>query len=349
MITSMQAFIMLFVSQILLNLTYNPLMSAQNNMWDNTISTIVSFLLVFLSLIPIYLLYKPDENNNLIKKFTIYFGKTGIIISLIYALYYLFANCYSLCVFNIFIANVMSPNTSLWTVSLAVGLTSWYGASKGIEGLARASFIIFFMIIASIIFLFCALVPRIDKLNYTPIEGMNNVVSGTINMISQNFCMAAIVTMLPFVKGNIKNSIFFWNFLSHLFLVLIIFLTVGSLGDYLKTQMFPVYTAATIAEIGALKRLDSIFLGLWTTSLFCKISLFNFLISNIFKEIFSKKVAKNALMFSSIFLIIFATISSYNFEFLKFLYNSNFVFCFTILVTVILPCFLLCFKRTKKV
>ncbi|MDR0404472.1 MAG: spore germination protein [Oscillospiraceae bacterium] len=348
-ITTTQTFVMLFIGQILLNLTYNPLLFSSENMWDHIVSTVLSFLAVFIIFCPIYFLYKRDPKTNIVKTSVNAFGKFGIIIALLYVLYYLFASCYSLCVFNIFTKNVMSPKTSLWLVSFAVGIASWYGASKGIEGLARACLIIFFMILASMIFLFCALTPRIDDLNYAPLmyEGTSSVFDGAMSMIAQNFCIPAVAVLFPFVKGNFKKGIFFWNISSHLFLASIIFLVVGSLGDYAKTQMFPIYTAVTVAEIGALKRMDSIFLGLWTTSLFCNISLFLFLISNIFENLWGKKAAKISLLFCALFISSFSAISSSDMEFLKDIYNVNIILGLTAVVTILLPCLLLLVKPIK--
>jgi spore germination protein len=309
-------------------------------MWDHIVSMFFSFLTVFLIFCPIYFLYKKNPKLNIIESSVNFLGKFGFIFGLIYAIYYLFASCYSLCVFNIFISNVVSPKTSLWLVSFAVGMTCWYGASKGIEGLARASWIIFFMITVSMIFLFCALMPRIDSLNYTPLlyNGPDEAINGTVSMVAQNFCIPTIAMLFPFVRGNLKKGMFFWNLASHVFLAAIILLVIGSLGDYVKTQMFPVYTAVTVAEIGALKRLDSIFLGLWTTTLFCKISLFLFLISNIFESLWGKKASKISLIVSGLSVSALSALGSYNIELLKSVYNANIILGFTMIVSIVLPC-----------
>jgi spore germination protein (amino acid permease) len=343
-------FAMLFISQILLYLTYNPLTHFSYDIWDHIVAALVSPFATLILILPVYILHKKDPSSSVVKKLKLNLKTFGFFLAFIYIVYYLFACCFSLCVFNIFISNVMSPKNSLWIISICVGFASWYAASKGIESLARASSIILFLLLTSIIFMFCSLILKIDFLNYMPpmYKGAENAVSGMYALVSQNFCIAAIGGIFPFVKNNVKKSLVSWVLLSHVFLILIIILVVGSLGDYLKTQMFPVYTAATVAQIGALQKLDSIFLALWTTSLFCKISMFSFLISNAFKELLGKKAAKILLAISTLFVITISTVFSCNSELLKIIFNPSFGIVFTLVVTLLIPGILIIRIRNKQ-
>jgi len=347
-ITAPQLFNMLFISRSLVNLTYNPVIYISGeNIFDYIISSLISFLLNFILILPVYFLYKLDKNSDIIEKFTFIFKKTGIIFAFIYIIYFLLVNCYSLSSFNIFMTNAMNPDISAWLVSISVVLAACYGANKGIEGLARTCGVVLVMIIISLVFLICALLPEVDEINYTNFfqDGFLQSSKGILMNISQNFCIPALGILLPMAKGNIKKNIFFWNFYIHVIWINVIFLLVGSLGDYLKTQIFPVYTAVSISKIGALKRLDAIYLGLWTMALFCKISLFLFLISQIFNKLFGEKAKKISLYSSACFIIIFSSIFFEN----NFLYNLNFLFIFNILTAFILPGILLLIFKNKNI
>lgn len=349
-ITVSQLFIMLIISRVILNLTYNPFVSSESTIWDHVISLSLSFIINFLLMIPIYILYKRDSKMTIADHSTSCFKKLGTIFILIYAAYYLFVCCYTLSLFNVFISNVMDPSLSITTLSIAIILTSCYGAFKGLEGLARASSIIMFIILTSIIFLIIAIFSKIDMLNYAPFlyQKSDQLVNYTLFSLSRMSCIPAMGMLLPFVKGNVKKGMISWNIIVHSTLILLILVMIGTLGEYSKIHIFPIYAVTSIAEIGTFRRLDALYLGIFTAALFVKISLFLYLFSLSISKTFNNKVGKASIFLGGTFVAIIGITFS-NIENLKQLfYDTPFVLTFTLVTAVILPTLLLIVKFIKR-
>ena len=85
--------------------------------------------------------------------------------------------------------------------------------------------------------------------------------------ISQSTGFATMALILPQVKGKRKKGFIIWNVAIYSFMALLIFVMVGSLGSFVKSQLFPVYTMSELAEAGPFSRLDAVFIGVWITGL----------------------------------------------------------------------------------
>lgn len=348
-ITVSQLFCILFVSRLIIHLTYNPTMAFSDSMWDHLVSAFLSFLITFILYVPIYKLYKVRPDMNVADNCYYLLGKLGFILVSIYAIYYLFICVHTLSLFNIFVANVMSPKVSLFVLSFAVTLVSCYGAYKGLEGLVRSAGIILFLICISIIFLVIALVPSISTLNYIPLmyNGPEQAINGTLLMLSKSSSLAAMAMLLPLVKGNVKKGMIFLNIAIYLSISLFILLIVGALGDYLKIHIFPVYAATSMAQLGMFKRLNALYIGIWTTGLFIKISLFIFLFSMMIKRIFGDKSGRRAILIAGFIVSILSIVVAVSRELSYMVYNIYWVLGFTLLVGFIIPLFLLIIDYIK--
>ena len=126
---------------------------------------------------------------------------------------------------------------------------------------------------------------------------------------------------------------------------LAIVVIVGAMGDFVKTQFFPIYAASSIAEIGIFRRLDSIYLSIFTMGIFVKISLLILLFGLAFKSIFPKQ-SKNKTAILGGLVLFFSNIAISNFE-LKFIYDLNVFFVITIVAVVVIPGFLFLYNKKK--
>lgn len=342
-ITVPQLFGMLFISRMVVNITYNPYMSSNGDLTDHLLSAVLSYFLTFLLLIPVYLLYRRRKDMTLADYSYFLFGNYAVGIIFIYAAYYLLVSCCTLSLFNTFVSNVMDPKVPVWALSVAVMITACYGAWKGIEALTRASGIILVIICISMIFLVCALLPEIEMTNFTPLlyDGPKNTVTGVCFMISRSSCISVLAMLLPFVKGSVKKGIVVWNTSIYLVIFLMLFIIIGSLGDFLKTQVFPIYAAASIAEIGMFKRLDALFLGIWTTGLFAKMALFLYLISLCVQRIWGAIAARWSIAVSGAIVVIGSVLLSESRALAQVVYDWRILLPITLLVILVIPVFLL--------
>lgn len=342
-ITSAQLFSLLFLSSIIIGISYNLPMAKSSNMWDHIISAAIAFIVNIVFILPIYKLYKINPIMSIADNCFVSFKKIGILFLIIYALYYLFACCYTLSLFNIFVRDVVNPDISLFILSTCVILAASYAASKGIEGIARACTIILFIICISIGFIVFTLIPQIDIMNFSPLllDGFSDTFNGTIYLVSLSYYIPLSAIIYPFAKGNVKKTLFFANLSIYLLFIFIVVIVTGALGDYLKTQNFPLYTATSVAEIGVFKRLDAIYLGIFTTGLFITVSIFLFAFFLVMKRIFGEEKNKIIIISGNILVLTISLILPVFKEVSYFFYDMNFILVFTFLVSFVIPLIIL--------
>jgi spore germination protein KB len=224
-----------------------------------------------------------------------------------------------------------------------------YGAYKGIEALGRASTIIFFFIISALIILLCTLIPQADLLNVEPItmHDSKDVAEIAVNMISKNSCIPALAILLPFTRGNSKKGIVWWAVAVYLSTALLILIITAVLGDYLETQIFPVYSITALASLGVTERLDGLFLGVWTAGMFLKVSLFMYLLSACVKRIFGETISRWSILICGVLVLGASMGISAKEGLFQMIFNNNLMLILTLITGVVIPLMLSIINKIK--
>lgn len=349
-ISAAQLFVLLFISRTIVNITYSLYIADTSQMWDNLVSTVISFFLTLLMVVPVYLLYRRDKPHSILDQGYMALKKCGAVIAIIYALYFIWVLCYTLSLFDLFVTDLMNPKISAAVLSFGVIAASVYGAYKGIEALGRTSGLILIAILAAFVFLVCALTPQIDPLNYKPLfyDGISGTAGGVWLMLARNSCIPALAILLPFAKGNVKKGIGWWCTAVYGSTALVIFLVVGVLGDYLPTQPFPVYSATSVAQIGIFQRMDAVFLGVWTAGIFIKCALFLYLVSLCAKKIWGEKAARISILVTGAAVLLMTYGITASNAVMGVLFNNNILLAFTLLTAVVVPFIVLVAGRKRR-
>lgn len=338
-ITASQLFVTLFVSRMTINITYNSYLTPGGELQDYIMSAGLAFILNFLMIIPVWLLYRHNQGLNIMDYGEDLFGKFGKIIAVFYGLYVLWICIYNFAYYNNFVSNVMAPKISIVIVSLAVVITSCYGAIKGIEGLVRVSSLIFILIAASIIFIVCASATQVKEYNFKPFfyDGYDDFAGGLRFMLMNSSSIAIMAILLPFAKGNVRRSVLLWNIGVYVVLAALLTVIVGALGDFVKTQTFPVYVLSSMAQMGILKRMDSIYIAIWTSGLFVKLSLYLYCFSLCVQRLFGGKSGKFAIITGGVAAGITAIFMSGNEQLSSLTGAANWMLTATLAVTMVIP------------
>ncbi len=343
-----QMFGVLFISRMVVSMTYGTLLIGDSDIWDHLVSAPISFFATFLLVFPVYKLFSMDKKMNLIDNLRELFKSFGWIFILLYIAYYLIISFHTLAVFNNFILSAVNPPISLPLLSMLLLSSACYGAYKGLEALARTSSFILMFTVFSILFLGISLFSSIEIINFSPLlyNGPESTVEGAVYMISQSSCIPALAVLLPMAKGNHKLGIVVWNSGVYIVFSLIIFLIIGTMGDFSSTQLFPVYTAAGIGKFGSFRHLDSLYLGIWVSGVFLKLSLFLLLAGEGVKKILGEKARKISTVIFSILMAVFPFFSQ-NLNILHESFITEFLFVFLIIISVIIPLILIVLKKIK--
>ena len=71
-----------------------------------------------------------------------------------------------------------------------------------------------------------------------------------------------------------KKHYILWSVLSALSFSFILFFVVATLGTFADTQLFPTYTAVTLAQFGLFERLDALETAIWILCVVTKLTLY---------------------------------------------------------------------------
>lgn len=343
-----QLFIVLFISRMVVSMTYGNMLIGDSELWDHVISGVVSMLLTWLILLPIYYLFLTDKKMNVLDNLRDLCGKFGLAVIVLYILYFWVVSFHTVSMFEEFVFNAINPPISIPALTVLLLLSSCYGAYKGLEAIVRTSGVIFIFTIFAMIFFVVSLAPGIDSINYKPLmyNGADSVIEGIKLMVSQSSCIVALGVLLPMAKGEHKKGILFWNVGVYAVFVVLVCLVVGTMGDFVSTQLFPVYTAAGIGKFGSFKHLDSLYLGVWISGIFIKLSLFLMLAGEGVKKIWGEKVRK-------ICIIIFgALLSGVSFfsdklNIINSQFITDFMLIFLSVLSVAVPIVLIILKKIR--
>lgn len=332
-ITPYQLFSILFLIKIVTLLTYSNKFSNSSTVWDYTLSSVGMFILAFVLVCPTYFMYKKFPNLNIFQ------GKLGFAYIIIYSLYFAFLACYFVGTFKLFIINVMAPYMPVTILSIFALLLAVYSSNKGMHAIARTSSIILFIIIVSLIFIYSALFFKIEPEKFMPLfkNGINDTFKGVLYLVSRNFGLSVFPIIIPFINGSSKKTIFSWNVLTCALSVLTITFAVGALGNYLETQDFPIYWSTKVAELGVIKRLDAIYIGIFVSGIFILIATFLYFFRYVSSNLPTKSSRKLALFSGVILIFIFGILLSESKDFSYFVYDKYVLLFANLLTSFVLP------------
>lgn len=338
-ISAGQFFALLYISRMVVNVTYSRYHSDITQLKYGVYGSITSLFFTLIMLIPVHILLKTGNDRNILDSAFAVAKPFSVGIAVIYGTYFLWVAVNTVSFFDTMSSNVFNPNLSV-TVLSAVGILSViYGACQGIQTLGRSSTIFALLIGIALIILTLTLIPKADFLNLEMLSAENipDVAEMTFSAIAKNSCIPAMTLLLPLVDGNKKNVSVIWATMVYLSIGVITVLIIAVLGEYTFTQTFPVYTITAVASLGVTRRLDGIFMGIWLVGMFVKVSLFGCLFAMCVNKFFGKKKAKISVFLYGGAVFVLSFLVSRNDRISAFLFHPYFAFGFTLLTAVIIP------------
>ena len=297
-ITIWQAFALLFISRIILFLTHSPDSIRAGNPLCSALSVAVYFPVSLILLFPAYLLFHDNRDLNILQMSDYAFGKIGKAIPVLIGLYLLRAGCVELTRYNLFVSTEVMTQESIVMLSLVMMFCAVLGAFMGIQGLARSAGFFLILIVAAIFFIFVALIPEMQLTNVDPLvfQGVDSLGSGVLMVISRSPEFIALFLLIPMIKGNLKKGAIWWTAGQLVCYLLIMIPSLFALGEFGKTQKYPYYAAAKLAQWSIFQRLDAVHSAVWIAAVFLKLSTLLFLFTICISHLFGEKAGKIGLM-----------------------------------------------------
>lgn len=315
---------------------------------ESLLRPVIFSVVSLLFAIPIYFLCtKSDFKENLQaeKRSKVYKG-----VAIFYGLIYFIDALMTAGRFDLFASSELFPGTEM--TYFLIGLVAVCVALSfcGIGALGRASTIFTLVVVVATAFASLTLSKEVDFLNFTPLfeRGVGKFIKDSLSFSVQASEIGAIVIFFPEIKGNVKKNYILWSVLSALSFSFILFFVIGTLGVFADTQLFPTYTAVTLAQFGLFERLDALETAIWILCVVTKLTLY---ISAIVKCIcfaFPKLSEKTtSVIVGSVIagFLIFISGNINNFDFISF---TPLVISVYVVPVLVLPSVLIVFNKLKR-
>ncbi len=300
-ISYLQMMILLLTARIFVTLTYVTSSEFYDNSSTRILALLISTTLWAIIIIPIILFNKrfPSRTfTSLIIEKSKLFGNIFAVLYLAFMLIYTISLMLS---YVTLIQNRFFPEINRYIAIAIILAIACYCASCGIEGIARSSVIIFAVFLVVFIVMAINSIGNFELLNFYNNIGESNLFKATVIDFSKNGEIIMALFLMKYIKSKVKCGLYGLLAAKLIFLSLIIFLIIGTVGDFSKLTDYPFLTLAGFAKSQIFVRYDSLYLILWTMISVTSISLFINISSGLLAEIFPKIKAKNSVIALAIF------------------------------------------------
>lgn len=271
-ITGGQLVILLLVGRLSLTLLYSVDQAGSVSLWEMVVPLLLGVPIGLLLLWP-SVQFAAVSRQSASEYSVQQFGMMGRGIALLYGAYFLFSALHSLSILRHFMDDVLPEGVSANVILVLLIAGCLYAAGKDVEAIARTAFLVLWLLAAAVLILVVLLMPNFSASHLTPIRYLSgaSVLDGVVLLVSRMNASVTLPIVLPSVKGTFRRQVIMYVTMVSVTVCFLVVLLVGSTGDYLKNQPFPIFRA--IDGSGVLQRMDPLFFLVIVCSLFCHVTL----------------------------------------------------------------------------
>lgn len=311
-----QLFAVLLLSRLLTLLTYTTLGAEAMQNGDYFPSAVFSvlFILLFSVMLFVQMRWFPKYDLVDIAYYTSpIFSK---IISVLYAIFFLFTALETLARLELFVSTVIFPSRQSAFLVIICVVAACYAASLGVEALGRTGAISLGFFVAVFLFIMLAMADKIDFINFSPLlyDGVSPSLSAGLAAATRSAEIMMFSAMLPQVTGNTKKAYGAWLVAFLGSSLAVFFFVFGGLGYFALTQLFPIHAIAVLSELSVFQRFDVLLTGIWILSAFVKISFLLYLVSAHLQKSFRPEWKTRYLAVSGILIAVVQIFFAKNFS-----------------------------------
>ena len=349
-ISSGQLFLFALLSRVIITLAYG--INAQGHTITNGawFACLVLPLALFVLGIPtLYFVNRFGGNSICDYAFTLG-KKTGITVSVAYALLFFALSFSSVGRFSFFVTSTVQANQSVWFFPLLMMSVVCIGAIKGLRAIFRAGAILVMLCILSILIILVVLIPRFEMLNIiSPFYDGAGSFWYTLTMLTfSSMEMGTFLMLAPMVKGKITKTYIGYTLVSGVFLFVIFFTILAVLGEYAALQTFPFYSVAGVAQMGELSNLSALQASVWMIGVFFKSAVYLHLCYDCISFFIPKRHRSISLVGLASLGAVSAALTAGSLVKSKAGYNVGVIIVFNLLFSVVIPLFVIGIGKMKR-
>lgn len=307
------------------------------------------FIFILVSLVvglPAYYIYKNHISNTekgLVLKETRFIKITKVVFGVVYFI----GALKTILRFDLFASYELFPGNDMSIFLIAIVIVCGALSTVGLNSLCRGSVIFCFIVVGATAFVMLSLADEFKLLNFTPVfsDSLGKFAGDSLLFAVQAMEIGAITLFLPRIKGDFKKHYTSFIILSGLSFAVIFAFVIGSLGSFADTQLFPTYTAVTLANFGLLERIDALETAIWILCVVVKISFYIYITVQSLKGIFRGVQERAFTIGVCTALALIPAVISNNIEAFNFISNNYLTVALYIISVIALPCVLLIYNR----
>ncbi len=299
-ISGAQGAVLLFLCRIfsLLTLTLRP--EQQVNGGTALFALVFAPLSQLLVILPGWLLLRRFPDRSLPEIGVLALGKWAKVFSFL-----LWGMLVLLCAgtvseFQFFLSASSYENPPVYLFAALLLAAAGYGAYLGLEAFARFSLFVLGAFLLSFGLIGGSLLPeiRLNQLLPPLAEGWEKVGASAWAFVAKDWEALLFLLLAPRLRRGKKSCYAAWNLLYLAAAAGMIFLSSTVLGEYGGLCRYPFFTLASLTEISALERLDSLHMAVWSFLAFLRTTLTLWLAKEVWKSFAPKKWAEQSFWFS---------------------------------------------------
>ena len=342
-ISAKNYFLLLYLSSLCSVFMYLSSSSIKISQIDSALRPLIFIVVSILVSIPALVIVKIKADNE---KNRVFVKKTNTLkaISFVYAVVYFISILKTVARFDLFVSSELFPNNDMVIFLVGIIVVCALLSLSGIGAISRSAVIFFILVAFSTSVVMFSLRNEISYFNFTPLfqNGVGEFIKESMLFSFQITELGTLIMFLPYVDGNVKKSTLIWSIFSGISFALVFFFVVGSLGSFADTQLFPTYTAVSLASFGLIKRIDALETSIWILCVVQKLSFYFFIIQNCLCYSF-RRLSKNlVIIFLIAILSVVTGVLSFNIESFEYLSSDVLTVILFVVSAIILPV-LLCF------
>lgn len=312
-ITLIQFIFLIIGSRLILQLTYNMAYNFPPANQDVWISTLLSFIICVIFLLPVFLLARKYPDKTIIQYSELLLGRIGgKIIGLLYAFYFLHVSANTVRLFGEYFTAAPMPETPLVVFLITLVLVAAYAVYKGVEAIGRVGEMIIPLNLIVVIIISLMVIKDINFNNLKPLleKGIYPVLYGAVISASRAIEPLLLAMLYPYINSNKKRALSYvlGIFIAIVFLVLIDFQILSIIGiNQAKLMSYPyVNLLRRIKFADIIERVDIIHLGIWILGNCLRAALYFYLGVLGLAQVFSLKSYKPAIIPAGVVILLLA-------------------------------------------
>ena len=349
-ISSLELFSVLFISSLYSAMMYSLHTVSVISPLAHPVSMAIGAVIVLLLIIPLKTFLKKSGKENIIVFAQAHKPTLAPLLSSLYLVYFIYTAVFSMVMFSFLLQSFINPELAYWQFFLFAALCCGYAGIKGISAVSRTASILLALIIMFLLFIVGSLSAIIDPLNLSDYacESLGALPENVIHAVCQASCLPSLYILSKKLNSGVSKTLGRWAVISYTVYIILSVISFGVLGTFAKQTPFPLYASTQLIESGSFKRLDIIFLFLWTVGMFTNVSLSMYSINETASNTFTAVKARSAYYICTAAVFVLSILCAYIKAVKAIFINTKILLLLFLAVSVLAPVFIILGVRKKK-